>query len=195
LSQFFARWWLRGQEKPIREIAEELGVNYIVEGSGQKYGNSFRLRAQLIKAERETHIWGESFQKNINDIEDIFNIQIQIAESIASELKAAISPEEKQLVEKIPTKYVTVYDLYLKGKFNLYKGTQEDVATALYWFEQAKERDPEFALAYSGIGMVWMFRQQVGWASPEGAGPRLMEAIGKALELDSTLAFSGGFKI
>ena len=178
----------RGHRKPVSEIAEELGVNYIVEGSGQKYGNAFRLRTQLIKAERETHLWGESFQKNINDIEDIFNIQIQIAELIASELKAVISPEEKQLVEKIPTKYITAFDLYLKGKFNMYKATQEDVDTALYCFEQAKEKDPEFALAYSGIAMVWMFRQQLGWASPEEAGPQLMEAIGKALELDDTLA-------
>ena len=73
----------RGQKKPISEIAQELGVNYIVEGSGQKYGNSFRLRAQLIMAEHETHLWGESFQQKITEVEDIFNIQIKIAESIA----------------------------------------------------------------------------------------------------------------
>ena len=74
----------RNQTKPIPEIAKELGVNYIVEGSGQKYGNSFRLRTQLILAAKETHLWGESFQQKITEVEDIFNIQIKIAESIAS---------------------------------------------------------------------------------------------------------------
>ena len=78
----------RGQKRPISEIAQELGVNYIVEGSGQKYGNNFRLRAQLIKAEHESHLWGESFQNEINDVKDIFSIQNKIAESIASRTKS-----------------------------------------------------------------------------------------------------------
>ncbi|MCJ7526221.1 MAG: serine/threonine-protein kinase, partial [Candidatus Aminicenantes bacterium] len=67
----------RERKKPVHEIAAELGVNYIVEGSAQKYGNAFRLRAQLIMAEHETHLWGESFQQKITDVEDIFNIQIR----------------------------------------------------------------------------------------------------------------------
>ena len=159
-----------------------------MEGSGQKYGNSFRLRAQLIKPEHESHLWGESFQSEINDVRDIFNIQIKTAESIANELRAVISPEERELIEKIPTKDITAYDTYFKGKFYLYKATLEDIDTALHYFEQAKERDPEFALAYSGIGMIWLFRQQLNLASPDEAGPKMMEAVGKALELDSTLA-------
>jgi TolB-like protein len=178
----------RGQGKPIAEIAEELGVNYIVEGSGQKYGKAFRLRAQLIKADRETHLWGKSYQKKINDIEDIFNIQIQIAESIASELKAVVTPEEKKLIEKIPTADLAAYDAFLKGKFYAYKTSSDDMDTAMRHFELAKERDPAFALPYAGIGLVWMIRQQLGMISPEEAGPKIMEAVGKALELDSTLA-------
>ena len=106
----------RGQKRPISEIAQELGVNYIVEGSGQKYGNNFRLRAQLIKADHESHLWGESFQNEINDVKDIFSIQIQIAESMAAELKAIITPVEKKLIEKIPTTDLTAYDAYLKGQ-------------------------------------------------------------------------------
>ena len=178
----------RDRKKPVREIAEELGVNYIVEGSAQKYGSAFRLRAQLIKAERESHLWGESFQQRITDVEDIFDIQIRIAESVAGALKAAIAPEEKKLIEMIPTADLAAYDAYLKGKFSIYQASKEDVDTALRYFEQAKERDPHFALAYAGISMVWMFRQQLFWASPDEAGPRMMEAVGKALELDCTLA-------
>jgi serine/threonine protein kinase len=92
----------RERKKSIREIAEELGVNYIVDGSAQQYGNNFRLRTQLIMAAGETQLWGESFQQKITNVEDIFDIQTQIAESIAAELRAVISPEEKQLIEKYP---------------------------------------------------------------------------------------------
>jgi len=180
----------RGQKKPISEIAQELGVNYIVEGSGQKYGNSFRLRAQLIMAEHESHLWGESFQQKITDVEDIFNIQTQIAENIATELKAVISPEEKKLIEKIPTTDLTAYDAYLKGKFHMYNATSDDTSmnTAMEVFELAKERDPEFALAYAGIAQVWMFRQQMGLVPPDEAGQNITANVERALELDSTLA-------
>jgi len=178
----------RDRKKSVREIAEELSVNYIVEGSAQKYGSAFRLRAQLIKAEHESHLWGESFQQKITDVEDIFDIQTKIAESVVGALKAVIAPEEKKLIEMIPTADLAAYDAYLKGKFSIYQASKEDVDTALRYFEQAKERDPHFAFAYAGISMVWMFRQQLFWASPDEAGPRMMEAVGKALELDSTLA-------
>ncbi len=178
----------RDRKKPVKEIAVDLGVNYIVEGSGQKYGSAFRLRAQLIMAARETHLWGHSFQQKITDVEGIFNIQTQIAESIAAELKAVIAPEEKQLIEKIPTADLAAYDAFLKGKFYAYKTTPDDMDTAMQYFQQAKERDPEFALPYTGISFVWMLRQQLGMVSPEEAGPKIMEAVGKALELDSTLA-------
>ena len=180
----------RGQKKPIAEIAEELDVNYIVEGSAQKYGNAFRMRTQLIAADRETHLWGESFQQKITDVEDIFNIQSSIAESIAAELKAVIAPEEKKLIEKIPTTDLTAYDAYLKGKFYMYNATPDDINmnTAMKFFERAKEKDPEFALAYAGMAIVWMFRQQMGLTSPDEAGPKITEAVERALELDSTLA-------
>ncbi len=177
----------RERKRPVREIAEELGVNYIVEGSGQKYGNAFRLRAQLIMAAKETHLWGDSFQRKITSVEDIFNVQAKIAESVAGALKAIIAPEERQLIEKIPTADLGAYDAFLKGKFAAYKTTPGDLDAAIQYFEQAKERDPGFALAYAGIGLVWLFRQQVGITSPDEAGPQLIDAITRAVELDSTL--------
>ena len=89
--------------KSMPEIAKKLNVNYIVEGSGQKYGNKFVLRVQLIAAEKEKHLWGKSYEQEIHETTDIINIQSQIAQSIAAELKATITPEEKQLINKIPT--------------------------------------------------------------------------------------------
>jgi adenylate cyclase len=178
----------RNQTKSIPEIAKELGVNYIVEGSGQKYGNAFRLRTQLILAAKESHLWGESYQQKINEVEDIFSIQIQIAESIAKELKAIITPQEKDLIEKIPTKQLEAYEAYLKGRFYLYKFTSEDLEAAMKYFELAKEKDPDYALAYSGISFAWAVQMQMGYLSPAEAGPKSMEALTKAVELDSNNA-------
>lgn len=179
----------RNQVKSLTEIAKELDVNYIVEGSGQKYGNTFRLRTQLIMAAKEeSHIWGESFQQEINDVKDIFRIQSQIAEAIAKELKAFITPQEKQLIEKIPTKNLEAYDAFLKGQFYWRKLTPKDLDIAMQYFEMAKEKDQDYALAYAGICDVWIGRQQMGFSAPDEAGPKGMEAVMKALKLDSTIA-------
>lgn len=175
----------RGQNKSIPEIAEELGVNYIVEGSGQKYGSSFRLRAQLIMAAKETHLWGESFQQKITEVEDIFNIQIKIAESVAEELKAIISPDEKQAIEKIPTKDLGAYEDFLKGRFYLYKFTNNDFEIAIKYFESAILKDPDYAPAYANIAFSWAALVQFGFKSADEAGPLIQESLMKALELDS----------
>jgi adenylate cyclase len=178
----------RNQTKSLPEIAKELGVNYIVEGSGQKYGGLFRLRVQLIMAAKETYLWGESYQQNINDIGDIFRIQGQIAECIANELKAVITPNEKDLIQKIPLTNLETYDAYLKGRFYFRKFTLDDLKSAKQYFELAREKDPEFALSYAGICDVWNALQQMGYVLPAEAGPKAMAAVMKALELDSNLA-------
>jgi tetratricopeptide (TPR) repeat protein len=92
------------------------------------------------------------------------------------------------LIEKLPTNSLEAYDAYLKGNFYLHKANQNDLDTSLLYFELAKEKDPQFALAYAGIGQVWFFRQQLGTTSPEEAGANGMAAITKAIELDSTIA-------
>jgi len=178
----------RGQKKPISEIAQELGVNYIVEGSGQKYGNSFRLRAQLIMAEHESHLWGESFQSEINDVKDIFNIQIKIAESIAKELKAVISPEEKRLIEKIPVADLEVYVEYLKARSYLQNTTKESFIKALEFLNSSVEKNPDWAPLYAGLAEIWMWLQQAGYESPAVSAPKIFENLNKALKLDPDLA-------
>jgi TolB-like protein/Tfp pilus assembly protein PilF len=178
----------RGQQKAISEIAQELDVNYIVEGSGQKYGKTFRLRTQLIKAERETHLWAEAFQQEINNVIDIFSIQIQIAKTIAEKLEAIITPQEKKYIEKVPTKNLDAYDTYLKGMFYWKKLEETSLDTALEYFEQAIEKDPNYAPAYAGISFVWGAKMQFGYLSPNQAIPKVMEALAKALEKDCTNA-------
>ncbi len=178
----------RGQKKPIPEIAQELGVNYIVEGSGQKYGSNFRLRAQLIMAAKETHLWGESFQQKITDVEDIFSIQIRIAESIAEELKAVISPEEKRLIEKIPAADLAVYDEYLKARSYMSDFTKESLFRSVEYLNSAIGKNPDWAPLYAGLAEIWIWIQQAGWEEPSIAGPRIVENLDRAMELDPDLA-------
>ena len=143
----------REKKKPIKEIAQELGVNYIVEGSGQKYGSSFRLRTQLIMAEHESHLWGESFQQKITEVEDIFNIQTKIAETIAHELKAIITPEEKQLIEKTPTSNNEAYEAYLKGRFYCQNINQNNLDIAQKHFEIAMRKILHMPMLIQGLPM------------------------------------------
>ena len=178
----------RERKKSVREIAEELGVNYIVEGSAQKYGKAFRLRAQLIMAEHETHLWGESFQQEITDVEDIFNIQIRIAKSIAEELRAVISPEEKKLIEKIPAADLGVYDQYLKARSYWSDFTKESLYKAIEYLNSAIEKNPDWAPLYAGLAEVWIWIQQSGWEPPSVVGPKILENLKKAMALDPDLA-------
>ena len=143
--------------KTTPEIAKKLGVNYVVEGGGQKYGNTFRLRVQLIAGNNEKHLWAESYEQEIKESKDIFNIQSRIAQAIASELKAIIAPEEKQLIEKSATTSLTAYDFYLRGKEeqNKYKqsipSTRRSLDRANELFKKALDYDSSFARAYSGL--------------------------------------------
>jgi TolB-like protein len=178
----------RERKKPVSEIAEDLGVNYIVEGSAQKYGPAFRLRAQLIMAAEETHLWGQSFQQKITDVEDIFNIQITIAKSIAEELQAVISPEEKRLIEKMPVADLTVYDDFLKARSHIYDGRRESLNKALEFLNSGVAKNPDWAPLYAGLAEVWLWIQQNGFEQPSITAPQIIENLNKALALDPDLA-------
>jgi TolB-like protein len=180
----------RNQTKPIPEVARELGVNYILEGSAQKYGNHIRLRVQLIMAEKESHLWAKSYQEELKEVKDIFFIQSQIAEAIAGELNAAITPQEKKIIEKVPTHVMEAYDAYILGRDNWRKFTPRDFEIALEYFNTAVEKDNNFALAWIGIHDVWFGFLQLGFTPPWETDPfgKYMQALARAQELDSSLA-------
>jgi TolB-like protein/Tfp pilus assembly protein PilF len=153
----------RTQNKSIREIAEELGVNYIVEGSGQKYGDRIVLRVQLLEGATDKHLWGDSYEKEIISTEVIIGIQSQIAQAIAAELQAVITPEEKLIIDKIPTTDLTAYDLYQRG-MNYYldfeiKNDLEALERAESYFHEALEIDSTFANAYVGLADIYWDKQ------------------------------------
>ena len=167
----------------MNTICQELGVGYLLEGSFQKYGDSTKLMVQLIEPGKERQIWANEYDR---DWKDIFSVQSEVAQTVAGELRVAIAPEEKQLIEKIPTTNMTAYDAYLQGGFYTGKLTLDDLDTAMRYFELAIEKDPEFAEAYVGIAGVWVWRQQFMAVSADEAAPKIREACEKALELDSS---------
>jgi TolB-like protein/Tfp pilus assembly protein PilF len=150
----------RSSPKSIPQIGRELGVNYIVEGSGQRYGNSFKVNVNLISARKENFLWGKQYEQMINLPGDIVNIQSTIAQSIVSELKGTITPEEKQLIEKVPTTNLTAYDFYQKGKDELTRfwvdpSNSKPLVQAEKLFLKALQEDPRFALALAGRAEVY----------------------------------------
>ncbi len=143
----------------IPEIAKKLNVNYIVEGSGQKYGNKFRLRVQLIAAQNEKHLWGDSYERELRESSDIFNLQSQIAQTIATELEATITPEEKQIIEKVSTSNLSAYDFYLRGrdehtKYWLDNTNFRALANAISFYKLALKSDSTFSQAYTGLAFA-----------------------------------------
>ncbi len=160
LSRNSVERYRNNTDKSTPEIAKALGVNYIVEGSGQKYGNKFVLRVQLIVANNERHLWSKSYNREIRETSDIISIQSEIAQSIAAELKTIITPEEKQLINKIPTTNLTAYDFYQQGreeytKYWIDNRNKADLQKAEDFYHKSLKYDSAFANAYSGLAMVY----------------------------------------
>jgi TolB-like protein/Tfp pilus assembly protein PilF len=153
----------RGTNRPpIPKIAKDLDVNFIVEGSGQKYGKVFRIRVQLIDGKTDKHLWVGTYEKEIK-AKDIYDTQSEIAESIAEELKATITPEEKQLIEKTPTTNLTAYDFYKRGREEYLNFWSENInlrslKKAEKYYYKALEYDSTFALAYAGLALTFCDR-------------------------------------
>jgi TolB-like protein/AraC-like DNA-binding protein/Tfp pilus assembly protein PilF len=141
----------RDTRKSIPEMAKELNVSYFVEGSGQKVGNKILLSIQLIEAATDKHIWSRQYQR---ETQDIFQLQQEVAKSIAEEIQAIITPEEQQRIAKRPTQNLAAYDLYLKGKEFQSKGGGENLWKAVGFFKQAVAEDEGFASAYAEIALT-----------------------------------------
>ena len=147
----------KGTEKSLTEIGEELGVATILEGSVRRSGGRIRIVGQLIDARTDEHIWAEKYDR---EMEDVFDIQSDVAQKIALALKAKLSPEEKERIEKKPTDNLTAYDYYLKGHEYYNRLRKQDNENAIGLFKKALELDPDYALAYAGLGDAYGQRTQ-----------------------------------
>jgi len=137
----------RGKKK-IPEIASELGVSYILEGSVQKHGNKARITVQLIDAINDDHLWVKSFDE---DIADVFKIQSEIAVQIASDLSTVLTEQQTIDIQKNQTENVKAFELYQLGRFYWGKRIHNEYKTAIQYFELAIAEDPDYALAYAGL--------------------------------------------
>jgi len=170
----------KGREGNIKQIAGELHVGHILEGSVRKSGNTLRITAQLINARDGTHVWSETYDREMSDI---FKIQDEIAGKVTKQL-------ESTLLDQIASTVTdpNAYDLYLQGMYHWNKLTSESLETALNYFEIARNIDPNYALAYAGIANVWVGKAQQGLSTFSEAEPKMEEAVAKALALDSSSA-------
>lgn len=144
----------RSTDKGIPEIAQELNVNYVVEGSGQKIGNQVLLNIQLIEASGDMPVWSEQYSR---EVDDVFALQNEVSREIAHAIEVVVTPAELKQIEKIPTKNLVAWDYYLQALDPFYTRTNEGLEKAIPLFEKAIENDEQFALAYAHVAMAYYF--------------------------------------
>ncbi|MCK4931729.1 MAG: protein kinase [Candidatus Aminicenantes bacterium] len=175
----------KGKDIDIRDIGRKLNVETVLEGSVRKAGNRLRVTAQLINVADGFHLWSNRFDR---ELEDIFAIQDDIAQSIIKELKIEILGAEEEPLVKVYTENTEAYEAYLKGRFHLFKFTHEHFDIALEYFHLALEKYPDYALAYAGIAFYWLAKANLGFAALRESFLKSKEAALKAIELDDSLA-------
>jgi adenylate cyclase len=175
----------KGTTKKVKEIAKELEVGSMLEGSVRKAGNRVRITAQLIDASTEGHLWAQNFDRQL---EDVFAIQSEIAEKVAGELKVRLVEDEKRVIGRKATENTEAYMYYLRGRELIATRTERSLRDALGVFEKAISLDPSFAKAYAGLAEVYTNMFHDGYEPYEQTAPKAELALKKALQLDPELA-------
>lgn len=173
--------------KDIREIGSELMVGSILEGSVRKIDQKARITVQLINVSTQEPIWSMDYDR---ELKDIFNIQSEIAQTVANELKVILGSSEKRQIEKTLTADMTAYQEYLVGKYFLNMKTSEGIRMGIHHFERSIELDNEFALAYASLAYCYTLIGVAGYGGTpkEMADKKAREAVMRALEIDESLA-------
>jgi serine/threonine protein kinase len=174
----------KSESRNLRQIAKQLGVANILEGSVQKAGNQVRVNVQLINAQTDSHLWADTYDRKLTDV---FLVETDIAKTIADSLKAKLTRSERQAIAVRPTANPEAYELYLKGRFFWNKRTGADLRQAIDYFNQAIAKDPNYALAYAGLADCYDLLHEYSDLSPKESYPKAKAAAIKALELDDTL--------
>ena len=174
----------KGKSMGVRAIATELGVKNVLEGSVRRAGNRVRITAQLIDADSDSHLWSETYDR---ELDDIFAVQDEIAHRIVGALEIPLSPGQKRTIQKVPTTDVRAWDCYLKGRKFFHAQRGGSMEQALQMFQQAIAIDPDFARAYAGIADAAAYKYTF-YDDGEAVLAQADAASRKALELDPELA-------
>jgi adenylate cyclase len=174
----------KGTHKKIAEIAKELNVSSVLEGSVRRNGDKLRITAQLINAANEAHLWSNDYDR---DLRDVFAVQSDVARSVAEALRVTLSPAIAQQIERKGTENLEAYDLYLQGLYQQNKMTPEGLEKSLEYFNRAIVLDPGFARAHAAVGFTYEFFGYFALLSQREAFPKAKASARRALELDGSV--------
>jgi TolB-like protein/tetratricopeptide (TPR) repeat protein len=175
----------KSSPEDLPQIAKQLGVMNILEGSVQKAGDQVRVNVQLINAMTDAHLWADTYDRKLTDI---FAVESEIAKTIAETLQARLTGSEKSSIAKTPTVNPEAYELYLRGKFFAEKRTGADLRKSIEYYDQAIAKDPNYPLAYVGLADSHLLLTAYGALSTKEAAATARAALEKALGLDDSLA-------
>ncbi|GAC1662421.1 MAG: hypothetical protein NVS9B9_24190 [Ktedonobacteraceae bacterium] len=178
----------KGQETDPHKVGLELGVKAVLTGRVTKRNDSLSINAELVDVRENVHIWGSQYNRKLSDL---LAVQEEISREISEKLRLKLTGAEQKRLIKNYTDNTEAYQLYLKGRYYWNKRTEEDVKKAILYYHQAIDRDPNYALAYSGLADSYNslgFSFDVGSLPPQEAIPKAKAAALKALEIDDTLA-------
>jgi len=172
--------------KPLPQIARELNVDAVVEGTVLRSGDRVRITAQLIEASSDKHLWSQSYE---GELRDTLALQNQVAKAIADAIRINLNPQEQAALKNVRVVNPEAYESYLKGRYFWNKRTADGLKVALAYFNQAVDEDPKYAQAYSGLADTYALLGDWQYAvmTPKQAFPKAKAAAIKALELDNTL--------
>jgi TolB-like protein len=169
----------------LPQIAKQLGVMHILEGSVQKANDQVRVNVQLINALTDAHLWADTYDRKLIDI---FSVESEIAKTIADTLQAKLTGSEKQMMAAQPTSDTAAYELYHKGRSFWEKRSGDNIPKAIAFYEQAIARDPNYALAYAGLAKAYILLPFYTGADRRNVSQKAKEAALTALRLDPNLA-------
>jgi len=184
ISRTSAMRYRGAPRKPLPQIARELGVDAVVEGSVMRSGDRVRITAQLLDARSDSHLWAESYDR---DFKEILPLQREVARAIAGEIRITLTPQEQARLGPGRPVDSEVHQLVLRGQYFANKGGEQDLRTALGHFEQAVARDPNHAPAYAGQALCYR-ALSTAYLPPREVMPKAKAAARRAIELDDTLA-------
>jgi eukaryotic-like serine/threonine-protein kinase len=174
----------KGSKKPLPEIAKELGVDAVIEGSVERSGEEVRITAQLINARNDTHLWARSYHRNLRDV---LAMQSEVARAIAGEISVQLTPQEQARFERSRPVNTAAYEAYLRGLYHWNFHTPEEMQKAVSEFNRAIEIDPGYALAYVALSNTYHLLPFNADIAPQEAFPKAKEAALKAIQLDPQL--------
>jgi TolB-like protein/Tfp pilus assembly protein PilF len=175
----------KGTTKKLKEIGKDLEVGSVLEGSFKKAGNKIRVTTQLIDVAGDEHLWAQNYDRNLDDV---FEVQSDVAKQVADALRVRILTPEKTRIEKKPTESTTAYAFYLKGRYFQNRRRLEDVRKAVECFEQATKEDPDFALGYVGQADCYLWLRNAIGTDLQAQLEKVRATLRKALNLDPALS-------